>query len=144
MGAFFFGPLLEFFEEGATDAQASVVRGDVDVLDGGPSFGLEGEGAFAQLPREEADHLPLSLSDEEARVAVRGEFGEEAVHDFLGIESGGIDEVIEGVLLSALYPKPGSVCSIVPLSETDGKRDIVWAFSWSLFFFAVYVHGPIV
>ena len=75
VGVFLSGPLLTRLKEGMAYTRAPVIRGDLDVLDGGPGLRVEGWGALTQLAGEEAYNLPARLRDEEAGVGARGEVG---------------------------------------------------------------------
>ena len=121
-------------------AEAPVFGGDVDVLDGGPGLWLEGGGALAQLAGEKADDLAVPLGDEEAGVGTAGEIGEEAAHDFLGVGGGGVNLVVEGVLLGAPNPEPRGGGCVVPPPGVDGEASLVRALS----VFVTSLHGPIV
>ena len=118
------------------DAETPLVGSDVDVFYGGPGFGLEGGGALAQLAGEEAYYLPVPLCDKEARVGARREVGQETAHDLLGVGSGGVDRVVEGMLSGALHPKPGGGIGVVPPPGAD--REAYLALS------AAFLHAPIV
>jgi hypothetical protein len=127
VSSFFLGPLLALFEEGAADAQASMSRDNVDIFDGGPGFGLEGRRSFAQFSREEADHLPVRLRDEEARVRVHGEVGKGTAHDFLGIGGGNINEVVESMFFGTTHPEAGDLRGVVSSPGADREADLLWA-----------------